>query len=74
MPADTLSTSQREGLIDALRSCRSTQERLAFAKDYAQTGHEPLWELICDLLISRSISRAVAAHWLKDLIEEGKAS
>ena len=43
MPADTLSTSQRESLIDALRSCRSTQERLAFAKDYAQTGREPLW-------------------------------
>ena len=53
MPADALSTSQRESLIDALRSSRSTEEHLAFAKDYAQTVREPLWELICDLLISR---------------------
>lgn len=66
--AQRLSTTQREALIDALRSCHTSTERLAFADAFEQSGQGHLWEVVCDLLISRSISRSVAASWIKDLM------
>jgi hypothetical protein len=55
-------------LIDALRGCRQTEELQTLEQRLAQNETmPPLFDWICDLLVQRRISRALAARLLKQL-------
>ena len=59
-------------LIDALRGCRHASELRALEQRLAHsTDSPPLFEWICDLLVQRRISRALAARLLRQLHHDG---
>ncbi|WP_413441758.1 hypothetical protein [Synechococcus sp. MIT S1220] len=61
-------------LIDALRGCRRTEELQTLEQRLAQNSTmPPLFDWICDLLVQRRISRALAARLLKQL-HDGQSS
>ena len=60
----------QEALVDQLRACKSTQEILDFEQWFnSKTDIGPLYEVICNFLRTRSISRGLAAKWLSTLIK-----
>ena len=60
-----------DALIDQLRACQNTEEILNFDKWFnSNIESEKLYMKICELLKSRSISRALAAKWLLTLIKD----
>ena len=66
-----LSTTVREAIVDKLRACKTTQEILDFEIWFnSESNSEPLHIIICDFLQSRSISRVLAAKWLKTLLDD----
>ena len=65
------SSSANNALIDQLRACQKPEEILEFEKWFnSNIESEKLYKIICDLLKSRSISRALASKWLLTLIED----
>ncbi len=55
-------------LIDALRGCRNVQELKDLEQRLAQLDDAPpLFDWICDLLVSRRLSRGLAAKLLLQL-------
>tara|TARA_Y100001968_G_scaffold307158_1_gene324678 strand:- start:202 stop:465 length:264 start_codon:yes stop_codon:yes gene_type:complete len=67
-----ISTSRtNDALIDQLRACQNPEEILKFEKWFnSNIESEKLYKRICELLKSRSISRALASKWLLTLIED----
>tara|TARA_Y100001968_G_scaffold149945_1_gene137207 strand:+ start:366 stop:629 length:264 start_codon:yes stop_codon:yes gene_type:complete len=60
-----------DALIDQLRACQDSDEILRFEKWFnSNIESKKLYEIICDLLKNRSISRALASKWLITLIED----
>ena len=63
--------SANDALIDQLRACQSPEEILKFEKWFnSNIESEKLYKRICQLLKSRSISRALGSKWLLTLIED----
>ena len=70
-PCIKLTTGVREHIVDQLRSCRTREQLLAFEERFnceAESG--PLYLLICEFLHDRTISRALAAKWLRTLLDD----
>ena len=66
-----MSKGIQEALVDKLRACKSKEEILDFEKSFnTRTDIGPLYEVICNFLRNRSISRGLAAKWLSTLIED----
>ena len=62
-------------LIDQLRACQNTEEILRFEKWFnSNIESEKLYQRICELLKSRSISRALASKWLLILIKDKEST
>ena len=69
-PLNTSNKSANDVLIDQLRACQNPEEILKFEKWFnSNIESEKLYERICQLLKSRSISRALGSKWLLILIE-----
>ena len=65
---NSISKVLSDALVDQLRSCQSKEEILDFERWFnAQSKKGPLYEVICELLRNRSISRGLAAKWLETL-------
>tara|TARA_Y100001968_G_C19356854_1_gene717662 strand:- start:776 stop:1036 length:261 start_codon:yes stop_codon:yes gene_type:complete len=65
------SKNANDALIDQLRACHNQEEILQFEKWFnSNIGSDKLYKIICELLKSRSISRALASKWLLTLIED----
>ena len=70
-PAESMSKGAREAIVDQLRACQTEEEILNFESWFnSQTNAGPLYEVICDFLRCRSISRGLAAKWLEILIND----
>ncbi len=68
---ESMSIGTREAIVDKLRSCQTKEEILNFECWFnSETNAGPLYDVICDFLRSRSISRVLAAKWLSTLIED----
>ena len=63
--------SANDALIDQLRACQNPEEILKFEKWFdSNIESDKLYRRICELLKSRSISRALAYKWLITLFED----
>ena len=70
-PINTSNKSANDALIDQLRACQNPEEILKFEKWFnSNIESEKLYKRICQLLKSRSISRALGSKWLLTLIED----
>ena len=70
-PLNTSNKSANDALIDQLRACQNPEEILKFEKWFnSNIESEKLYKRICQLLKSRSISRALGSKWLLVLIED----
>jgi hypothetical protein len=70
-PLNTSNKSANDALIDQLRACQNPEEILKFEKWFnSNIESEKLYKRICQLLKSRSISRALGSKWLLTLIED----
>tara|TARA_Y100001968_G_scaffold305211_1_gene320882 strand:- start:162 stop:425 length:264 start_codon:yes stop_codon:yes gene_type:complete len=70
-PLKISSTTTSDALIDQLRACQNAEEILKFEKWFnSNIESERLYKIICELLKSRSISRALGSKWLLTLIED----
>ncbi len=70
-PLNTSNKSANDALIDQLRACQNPEEILKFEKWFnSNIKSEKLYKRICQLLKSRSISRALGSKWLLTLIED----
>ena len=70
-PLQISSKSTNDALIDQLRACKNTDEILKFEKWFnSNIESDKLHKRICELLKSRSISRALGSKWLLALIED----
>ena len=68
---NTSNKSANDALIDQLRACQNPEEILKFEKWFnSNIESEKLYKRICQLLKSRSISRALGSKWLLTLIED----
>ena len=66
-----LERGARDAIVDQLRACHTKEEVLSFeARFNCEANAGPLYLLICEFLHDRSISPALAAMWLKILIED----
>ena len=66
-----MTKAERDAIIDKLRANKTKEEILAFDTLFNEGGNSaPLYEVICELLRNRSISRGLAAKWLKTLIDD----
>ena len=66
-----MSRGVREAIVDQLRACKTTEEILRFEIWFnSETNSGPLYEIICDFLRTRSISRGLAAKWLGTLLND----
>ena len=66
-----LTSSDREGIVDQLRACHTREQLLAFdARFNCESNLGPLYLLICDFLHDRTISPALAAKWLRTLLDD----
>ena len=58
-------------LIDALRGCSSREELISLQQRLAEEADTPpLFDWICNLLVSRRLSRGLAARLLTQLHQE----
>ena len=63
--------SSNDALIDHLRACKNSEEILKYEKWFnSNIESDKLYEIVCELLKNRSISRALGAKWLLTLIED----
>lgn len=61
-----------ERLIDALRGCSSTEELMTLQQRLAEEPDTPaLFDWICNMLVSRRLSRGLAARLLSQLHRGG---
>ncbi|KGG24654.1 MULTISPECIES: RNA recognition motif-containing protein [unclassified Prochlorococcus] len=68
---NAMSKSTREAIVDKLRACQTDEQLLEFDAQFNIEGNlGPLYIVICEFLHNRTISRAIAAKWLKTLIED----
>ena len=66
-----MSRAVREAIVDQLRACKTPEEILHFESWFnSETNSGPLYEIICDFLRTRSISRGLAAKWLGILLKD----
>lgn len=62
-----------ERLIDALRGCSDTDKLLTLQKRFSEDPATPeLFDWICNLLVSRRLSRGLAARLLTQLHRAGE--
>ncbi len=67
----TMSTQAREAIVDQLRACKTKEQVLAFdARFNLEANVGPLYQVICGFLHDRTISPALAAKWLKTLLDD----
>ena len=70
-PIKIRNTSTNDALIDQLRACQNPDEILKFEKWFnSNIESEKLYQIICELLKNRSISRGLASKLLITLIED----
>ena len=70
-PKKIFGKNANDALIDQLRACQNPEEILSFEKWFnSNIESKKLYEIICDLLKNRSISRALASKLLSTLIED----
>ena len=70
-PVESMSRGVREAIVDQLRACKTTEEILNFESWFnSETSSGPLYEVICDFLRTRSISRGLAAKWFGILLND----
>ena len=70
-PIKIIGKSANDALIDQLRACQSSEEILKFEEWFnSNIESVKLYKKICELLKTRSISRALASKWLITLIED----
>ena len=70
-PLKIMGKSANDALIDQLRACQNSEEILKFEKWFnSNIESGKLYEIICELLKNRSISRGLAAKWLSILIKD----
>ena len=70
-PVEAMSKGVREAIVDQLRACKTQEEILHFESWFnTETNSGPLYEVICDFLRTRSISRGLAAKWLTILLND----
>ncbi len=70
-PCTRLATGVREQIVDQLRSCHTREQLLAFDERFnCEAGSGPLYLVICDFLHDRTISPALAAKWLRTLLDD----
>ena len=68
---ESMSRAVREAIVDQLRACKTPEEILHFENWFnSETNSGPLYEVICDFLRTRSISRGLAAKWLEILLTD----
>ena len=68
---EELNKKANEALIDQLRACKTNDEILKFESWFnTHTKSGPLYEVICELLRNRSISRVLAAKWLLAFLKD----
>jgi len=66
-----MSRGVRDAIVDQLRACKTQEEILHFECWFdSETNSGPLYEVICDFLRTRSISRGLAAKWLGVLLAD----
>ena len=66
-----MSKGARDAVVDQLRACHSTKEILDFEKWFDRNANSgPLYEVVCDFLRDRYISRVLAAKWLSTLLKD----
>tara|TARA_B100000700_G_scaffold251250_1_gene282243 strand:+ start:111 stop:374 length:264 start_codon:yes stop_codon:yes gene_type:complete len=70
-PLNINRTNSNDALIDQLRACKDSEEILKFEKWFnSNIESDKLYRIICELLKTRSISRALGSKWLLTLIED----
>jgi len=70
-PKKIFGKNANDALIDQLRACHNSEEILGFEKWFnSNIESKKLYEIICDLLKNRSISRGLASKLLSTLIED----
>ncbi len=70
-PVVTMSRVVHDALVDQLRACKTTEEILNFETWFnSEANSGPLYEVICEFLRTRSISRGLAAKWLEILLSD----
>ncbi len=70
-PLDSMSRGVRDAIVDQLRACKTSEEILDFENWFnRETNSGPLYEVICEFLRTRSISRGLAAKWLSILLND----
>ncbi len=70
-PKKIFGKNANDALIDQLRACQNPEEILNFEKWFnSNIESKKLYEIICDLLKNRSISRGLASKLLSTLIED----
>jgi len=70
-PLNINRTNSNDALIDQLRACKDSEEILKFEKWFnSNIESDKLYKIICELLKTRSISRALGSKWLLTLIED----
>ena len=70
-PKKIFGKNANDALIDQLRACKNPEEILSFEKWFnSNIESKKLYEIICDLLKNRSISRGLASKLLSTLIED----
>ena len=70
-PVDDITKGARDAIVDQLRACQSKEQLLAFEKTFnSEANAGPLYVLICEFLHDRTISPALAARWLRTILED----
>jgi len=70
-PVESMSRGVRDAIVDQLRACKTAEEILHFESWFnSETNSGPLYEVICEFLRTRSISRGLAAKWLGTLLND----
>ena len=70
-PVEIMSRVVHDALVDQLRACKTTEEILNFENWFnSEANSGPLYEVICEFLRTRSISRGLAAKWLEILLSD----
>ena len=70
-PKKIIGKNANDALIDQLRACQDSEDILKFEEWFnSNIESEKLYQIICELLKNRSISRALASKWFKTLLED----
>ena len=68
---EVITKMTRDAIVDQLRACKGKEELLAFENKFnTEANAGPLYLLICEFLHDRTISRALAAKWLKTILDD----